>query len=198
MSIWLRNRQTGEQIAAQLELHVSKEQIAETECEWTGYRSSVPVETLSAIPESNDWNWLAKYEASLQGLTQFLGIRLEGKLQGMLQLDLVPRASRTNRYSVDHVLYVEYLETAPWNQKAYMDRHARFGGVGLELILGAIEMSVAHGCHGSLGLHSLPGALGFYLSLRFKDYGPDSSEEGLHYLELSPSDAVILKKESAK
>jgi hypothetical protein len=70
-------------------------------------------------------------------------------------------------------VYVDYLEAAPWNQRA-PDRPPRFLGAGSALMADAILMSVELGLGGRVGLHSLPQAMAFYeTNCQMSRVGPD-------------------------
>lgn len=63
------------------------------------------------------------------------------------------------------ILYVDYLEVAPWNRiRERQDWIAagQFQMVGTQLIVYAIKMSVLAGCRGIVGLHSLTSSEPYY------------------------------------
>ena len=88
------------------------------------------------------------------------------------------------------VIYVDYIETAPWNSESFVHpnfrRYRRAGGI---LMLEAIRLSVEMGLQGRVGLHSLAGSERFYKGLGmtrlFEDRDPRSSTRGCWYYELS-------------
>ena len=80
------------------------------------------------------------------------------------------------------IVYVEYLESAPWNQPWHAER--RLGGVGTSLLHQAVALSDEEEFSGRVGLHALPNSESFYLSHRMSDFGPDSRhKERLRYFE---------------
>jgi hypothetical protein len=89
------------------------------------------------------------------------------------------------------VVYVKYLESAPWNVKAFSPV-PKYGGIGTRLLEAAARLSVAQGFRGRVGLHSLPNALtqNFYRQRRLISFGPDADVEDLPYYELSEAAAI--------
>ncbi len=82
-----------------------------------------------------------------------------------------------------NVIYVEYLEAAPWNQRVYMGDERRFDRVALAMLRIAVQISLEEGHEGRIALHSLPQAEWFYRP-SFEDMGIDP-EENLRYFELA-------------
>lgn len=64
------------------------------------------------------------------------------------------------------LVYVSFLEVAPWNKTASPRR--RYRGLGQLLLRFACHRSQALGHKGVIGLHSLPAAEGFYRRLGFE------------------------------
>ena len=87
------------------------------------------------------------------------------------------------------VLYVKYLEAAPWNLRQYVGSGARFGGVGTSLITAAIAVSHEEEFRGRIALHSLPQAEQFYARF-MQDLGIDQNVEGLRYFEMTEGQAA--------
>ena len=82
------------------------------------------------------------------------------------------------------VLYVEFLETAPWNIRDLAGT-PQFLGVGVRLLEAAIVFSEEEGFGGRIGLHSLPQSAEFYRKY-MTDLGLDASQsQGLRYFEMS-------------
>ncbi len=59
------------------------------------------------------------------------------------------------------MIYIDYLETAPWNQGGLVGR-PRYGGIGTVMLAAAIRLSLNEGFFGRIGLHSLPQSEEFY------------------------------------
>lgn len=68
---------------------------------------------------------------------------------------------RIKKHANKHLVYVEYLEAAPWNRRGIPNRN-QCKGVGTILIAAAIQLSMDEGNRRRIGLHSLPQADTFY------------------------------------
>jgi hypothetical protein len=89
------------------------------------------------------------------------------------------------RSTLRPIIYVEYLENAPWNQYQ-PDTPPRFQGVGSLLVEAAIAQSRADGFKGRIGLHSLPQSVGFYVKhCGMTDLGADRHDE--RHRKINPS-----------
>lgn len=143
-------------------------------------------------PESDTWTWAEKPFTLPAGDAVVIAVACDERVQGLMLVDRRPSQRRSRRPSHGSCrLYVDYLESAPWNQRGYADELVVYGGVGSALIYTAIRVSEEAGCMGCIGLHALPEAEGFYRHLGFEDLGRDAEEE-LHYFELSAEAARIL------
>jgi len=122
----------------------------------------------------------------------------QGRTQGLMIVDSLSRCKHETQ-KAKPLIYIDYLENAPWNRKELDCDQARITGVGQLLIRAAIELSINEGFAGRIGLHSLPQADSFYAkTCGMTDLGVDSSKEGLKYFETTPeqSKAFIAKGES--
>lgn len=135
-------------------------------------------------PENHAWRWESKSRTEEGGTYKFLVLEYAGEIEGAMMLCEQPVFGRKEETLGQPVLYIEYLETAPWNQFAYVGKHSRFRGVGTSLLSAAIEESVRYGCEGRLALHSLDAARQFYIDQGFENLGYDPEVE-LDYFELS-------------
>jgi len=82
-------------------------------------------------------------------------------------------------------VYISALATAPWSRPV-ITNPPTYKGVGGNLVDFAVARSHELGYQGRIGLHALPGALGFYRKLRLGllDCGSDPEEpDHLVYLE---------------
>jgi hypothetical protein len=108
-------------------------------------------------------------------------------VQGMMAVLRTPRHSHASRKDV---VYVDYLESAPWNLKISTNQ-PRFLGVGTVLIAEAIHLSLEMGLEGRVGLHSLPQAETFYKGrCRMSKFGADPSYSDLTYFEYTGQQAI--------
>lgn len=115
-------------------------------------------------------------------------IECDGQVQGIMAVESLLRSSRLTENA--SVLYVDYVEKAPWNFRVPQDRVKqavrlpRFTGVGTLLIAEAIRMSVGRTAGGRVGLHALSQAESFYVGqCGMNALGPDPNYYGLRYFE---------------
>ena len=147
-------------------------------------------------PQSRHWDWRKKL-ASLQGMlaNPSFSIVCNGLTQGMMIVDTVKYRCRIDSQKGQHLVYVKYVENAPWN-RAELSISPRYRGVGSILIRAAIALSVELEFHGRIGLNSLPQANNFYAkTCGMMDLGPDLDYEGLRYFEMTPEQAQAFVKE---
>ena len=122
----------------------------------------------------------------------FLVIRAEKRIQGVTKLIIAGSLSNSPYSHGRPLVYVDFLESAPWNVKRYMDvlnRKQRFKDVGRELMRAAVHESFARGFDGLVGLHSLPEAEGFYEELGMTRLAPDLKKGTMVYYEISSQQA---------
>jgi len=143
-------------------------------------------------PESSTWNWQNKVTRTRDTLAnRGFALRAEEMTQGLILADLCSmHRCRIPAQTDKDLVYVDYLESAPWNI-GYV-RPKRYSGVGFALLATAVHLSFDEGFKGRVGLHSLPGARDFYRHYELTDFGPDSEDGGLHYFELSEAHALKL------
>jgi hypothetical protein len=117
------------------------------------------------IPRHFHWDWTKK-EADLRVLAfTFFGISCDNELQGLMKLATVGHVGRHAEQKGKPVVYVDYLETAPWNIKPLMQalgKRPQFAAVGARLIEAAVRKSLDEGFKGRLALHSLSTSERFY------------------------------------
>jgi hypothetical protein len=119
------------------------------------------------------------------------GIFFAEEMQGLMMIGTLPVPSRLSHEAAKCALYIEYLESAPWNLAEYVGSKVRYGNIGTTLLRCAIQASVDAGCGGSIALHALPNAETFYEKRRFENLGFDA-DEGYIYFELSEASAKRL------
>jgi hypothetical protein len=202
--IWLVDAKTGEPVEAELRDVIEEAQLADWENLWCPsldaavrrlHSEGVP---RSEWPQSRHWDWRAKLTAIRELLAhQTFSIVCQGETQGLMAVNLTKPARLPNQHGKPMV-YVEFLETAPWN-RAVLYKPPRYSGVGSVLIRTAVELSVQEGFKGRIGLHSLPQADGFYrIGCGMSDLGPDKAYHDLRYFEMTETQAeeAIRKGES--
>jgi hypothetical protein len=97
----------------------------------------------------------------------------------MLEVDL----HRSRQAAGKHLVYIDFLATAPWNRYSMQDI-PDYKGVGSAMLDYAIWRSLELGYGGRIGLHALPDAEGFYLKRNLTNFGVDLDKEYLTYFEL--------------
>lgn len=190
----IKNRATGEYELATLIEDVDAELASTFQKAWSDSQAAIGQQLQDrdvAVPEHFGWHWGRKLEDARSEPVRCFAIVHAGSCQGMLLLSLEGMPSRRLQTPVSKTLYVEYLQSAPWNL-ALPGRTPEYSGVGISLIQCAIKVSLESGFDGALSLHSLPGAQPFYQRLGFDDFGPDLNEGRLHFMELAAGKAAIL------
>lgn len=132
------------------------------------------------------WNWVGKSRRSklLPG-DELYAIECEGITQGLMMLDVLKKRCLIESQLRRRLVYISALATAPWNRPVIINSPT-YKGVGGNLVDFAVARSYELGYQGRIGLHALPGALGFYRKLRIGllDCGSDPEEpDNLVYFE---------------
>lgn len=196
-SVYLRKIATNEVVDAELWDTINDTQLADWETEWVPelfkglQRMKRAGVSIADWPQSRNWNWRNKTRY-LQGLLgrQGFSIMCEGMTQGMMFIDMTRRAKLPSQAG-QHLIYVDFLEAAPWNRPGLVADEARYRGVGSLLIRAAVALSQEEEFQGRIGLHSLPQANSFYAShCGMEDLGPDPDYDNLRYFEMTPIAAV--------
>jgi hypothetical protein len=116
-----------------------------------------------------------------------------------MKLDIATRSGRLQSQKGKPVVYIDYLETAPWNVKFLMKalgRKTRFSSVGTRLVEAAIRKSLEEGFKGRVALHSLPGAERFYLDVcGMTAFERDPAKQNLLWCEFTPEQAESFIRE---
>lgn len=149
-------------------------------------------------PQSRHWDWRAKLSAIEHLLAhKTFCVVCDRKTQGLMAVNLTKPARIQNQRGKP-LVYVEYLENAPWNRPELFPP-GRYRGVGSILIRTAIECSLQEEFKGRIGLHSLPQADQFYRdSCGMTDLGPDSGYQDLRYFEMTPEQAQEFVKKGER
>ena len=154
------------------------------ESDWADARTGAAAATGAAglAPlEHAHWDWRNKADSVRAGLHLLVAVEFRWRIQGIMA---VLQAVRPARLDSKRLVYVDYVEAAPWNLKA-VTSSPQFLGVGTLLIADAVRLSHEKGCEGRIGLHSLPQAEAFYTRLKMTNLGPDQYYYGLPYFEFS-------------
>lgn len=138
--------------------------------------------------ESGHWDWRNKLGFVPPGWHCLVAVEAEGEVQGLMAVETALRPSHLDPSR--WVVYVDFLEVAPWNRREPADRAApaiqspRFAGVGALLLSEAVRMSMGQSARGCVSLHSLPSAEEFYESrCGMTRVGPDPTYYDLVHFE---------------
>jgi len=194
--IFLFNAERGELEAAELWDGITEKQLGDWEGEWVPelfkavqklHRAGI---NRSHWPQSRHWNWRRKTEA-LQGMLAHPGFSIvcNGMTQGMMIVDTTMQRCRIEQQKGKNLVYVEFVENAPWNRPE-LANPPRYRGIGSILIRAAIALSQEEEFKGRIGLHSLPQANSFYANTcGMSDLGIDPDHQDLRYFEMTPEQA---------
>lgn len=142
--------------------------------------------------EHSHWNWENKlhYEYKTNSAFKIFALEYEQSLQGLILLDFGGRhvSHLSGRNVKPIVVYIEYVETAPWNVAAIVkQRHFKYTGV--RMLQAAVDFSISMGYNGRIGLHSLLSAEPFYEdTMQMTRISQERSTEGLTRFELPQKD----------
>jgi hypothetical protein len=191
----LRDKNTGEIVEAVLIDGISETQLRDVETNWLPVMRQ-GIERLKAAgkprrewPQSHHWNWRNKVE-HVHGILAYRGFAIEYQKQTQgLMLVTTAEACRLPEQRGKPLVYIDYLETAPWNQRELVGQ-PRFSGIGTVMLAAAITLSQEESFSGRIGLHSLPQSENFYEACGMKKVESDPSKQGLFYFEMTPKQAT--------
>jgi hypothetical protein len=187
-------------VDALLHVGLTEQQIQQAQAEWEPVRKQLIVTLheqgypLEELPKHWGWDWTRKISRLGNPLLGFYGIECEGKMQGLLEVAKEGYLAKLPVQKGKPLIYVKYIETAPWNIKL-LDPKPHFGGIGSRLMRAAIELSLSEDCRGRVALHSLPGDKKgepewFYQHVcKMEPIEAERDGEGLLYFELTSEKA---------
>jgi len=147
-------------------------------------------------PQSLRWNWQKKAQASQAVLFKpGFCVMCQDQTQGLMYLDLARYRARLPSQYGKHLVYVDFVESAPWN-RADLLGGVKYRGVGSILLRAAIEMSRAENFGGRIGLHALPQSEEWYRTkCGMTDLDLDPGKQNLRYFEMTAqqADAFVAK-----
>jgi len=144
-------------------------------------------------PQSLHWDWARKSVGlAFRGASNFrvMGLRRQTFWQAAMLTVSTGYVSQLLPHAGKPLVYLEYLEVAPWNWTVDKLQVRKFKAIGPLLFRAAVEESYALGWEGRLGLHALPQASAFYQSLGARFVKNDPSKQNLPYYELSAKEAI--------
>jgi hypothetical protein len=191
---------SGKPVEAELFDEVTVEHFIETQQEWRpivlkAARQLAARGSHQLIPQHFHWDWTAKAPELKVLANAFYGVRYENKLQGLMKLETVGQfcTCRLPEQAGKALIYLDYVEVAPWNLKALMSalgEKPRYNVIGSRLIEAAVLRSKEEDCKGRIGLHSLPMTESFYIkACGMTPVGRDPAKQNLLWLEHTPEQA---------
>jgi hypothetical protein len=124
-------------VPAQIVSDLSERRLREVEGSWRATREEL--RAIGAPSQHDHWSWTNKAPRVRSGETRIVSVECEGDAQGLMALltskrTLLPPLGQS-------LVYVDFLEAAPWNLRAHTSE-PRFLGVGKSLLGAAIRMSL--------------------------------------------------------
>jgi hypothetical protein len=174
--------------------------LVDAEESWSPYRLRAIRQLLCSpgsaeAPEHIHWNWGIKALQFKRADHRIVGIEAENQLQGLMWV-WIRRYQTRLPLTGEPLVYVDYLESAPWNARVFTPT-PRFKGVGTRLLDAAIVQSRIEGFEGRVGLHALPQSEEFYTSgCGMQSLGADSAYQGLVYFEFTSAAATAYLERS--
>lgn len=188
----LLSKATNEPVDAYLVDGVTSDLLVQTEMAWAALRIEGARRVQASggdVPEHWHWNWVKK-SAKIDLLAyRCFGIECDDEMQGLMLVNTINFASRLQDQRNKPLVYVDYIEAAPWNTKK-LTSSPRYGAVGKRLIEAAIRFSFVEEFGGRIGLHSLPQSEQFYENACGMTRGEiDLRYESLRWFELTEVNA---------
>jgi len=202
--IFLLDVVSGAGIEAELRDAIEEAQLLDWQTQWQPalhrtlqelVRQGIP---MTQWPQSWHWDWRAK-AVQVAELLAFQGYSVvcDGMTQGLMRVDLT-KAAKALVQKGKPLVYVDYLEVAPWNRPD-LGQAVRYKGVGTALMVAATALSEQEGFKGRIGLHSLPQAESYYRDrCGMIDLGPDATYQDLKYFEMTPDRAKAFLEEETE
>ena len=174
-----------QRVAAFMIRGFSASALIQLETEWSVLRKKL---SESMRIEHGHWNWKNKADSVQSGRHMLLALESDQTIQGVVAIRTTTISSQLDG---EQLLYVDYIEAAPWNLRE-AESPTRFLGVGTALLNEAVLISHEQGMAGRIGLHSLPQAHAFYLDRGMTDLGEDDNYGFLRYFEYNLDRAQLL------
>jgi hypothetical protein len=192
----LQNRQTGQIEDAELFTPVDGRHISDFDQHWKPAihqrLRQLPRGTRSSEANLEDWGWDWQKKAEVFGGRldyQSFALECGGMTQGLMLCSLVHTARESSQRN-QHLVYVEYVHTAPWNRPLFTDKPV-YKGVGGILLAAAISLSIEQEFQGRIALHSLPQSEEWYRGFcGMTDLGIDEEYQRLRYFEMTAEQAA--------
>jgi len=187
----LFDRATDKVVAAEILNEISRDELIDVHLDWQPAR----LEALKSLraegkpwPENWHWDWGTKADNLNFLAYRCFAVECEGRTQGLMMISTIGWRGRIGIQAGKPMLYIEYIESAPWNLAGLVE-NPQFAGVGIALMQTAIQVSADEGFAGRIALHSLPQSQPFYRRY-MNDLGIDSTHaEQLCYFEMTEQQA---------
>jgi hypothetical protein len=194
-SVYIVEQTGGGAVQAELHDDLSAAVLLDIETQWAATRQALRQRLAAANvaptdwPQSLHWDWSNKslFLSLYKRPDSFrvLGIRRQAAWEGVMVTLLGEAVARLDPDCGKCAVYVDYLETAPWNWTVKATGQVRkFRAVGSVLLKAAVATSRAVGCDGRLVLHALPQADDFYVRKQFRLVKHDAAKK-MNYYELT-------------
>lgn len=131
-------RQTGGSVTAILHKGLDELELIDAEIDWAPERlralRTLREKGVTEIPQHIHWNWALK-AVKHSGLLAFrcFGVEADGKMQGLMMVVLAGKNARLAPDTGKTLVYIDFIETAPWNAKEFTAVPI-YKGVGLRLV----------------------------------------------------------------
>lgn len=198
-TVYIIEGTTDEPIAVELHDDLKIDRLLDIEQQWTPARDELR-EKLTKLgitrgdwPESLHWNWERKsLRLAFADPDDFrvMAIRRQTNWEGAIVTRCKNHVASRAPDAGQPLVYVDYLEAAPWNWTVDKIQTRKFKVVGSLLLRAAIEQSYAKGWAGRTGLHALPKAQAFYRGQGLQYVRNDANKQNLPYYELSAAESL--------
>lgn len=144
------------------------------------------------FPQHAHWDWSVKADQLRLLATRVFAIECDEEWQGVIMTSTAGYSARLPPDRGKPLVYVKYVESAPWNLPQFVDA-PRFGGIGTRLLEAAVRLSVDEDFRGRVGLHSLPNPAteSFYARCGMTRVSIDPQVENLPYYEMTRERATL-------
>ena len=134
------------------------------------------------------FNWLSVFIFNVSPNCLAFTLDWSGRSQTLLLIRL-GHIVRCDNEARDPLVYVAFLEAAPWNRTEFPGRLHR--GLGSVMLRAASDFSLQSGYGDRVGLHSVAAAEGFYRQFGFQGLDCPNEYNEMYY-ELSERRAQVL------
>lgn len=186
---------TNQEVEATIHIGLAESDLLLIERIWSPHRARLLHEVrLRGLPrpQSIHWDWGNKASDLSFLATTAIGVFADSEWQAVMMTKTQPYVARYSPELGKPLVYVDYIEAAPWNWKipAVSPIKRRLKPCGAVLMREAIEQSLREEFGGRVGLHALGQAEAFYeLDCGMTRFGPDAKKEGLAYFEFTREQA---------